>query len=87
MYAPDLHNSGAFIINFQETQFAPNIGLNIGSGSGFVQRRRTTNALQEDKNRYCNGTCYNIYFIGTFRNQLLLFLSKTQFFGTLRFSN
>jgi hypothetical protein len=82
-----LHNSRAFIINFQETQFAPNIGLNMGSGSGFVQRRRTTKDLQEDKNPYCNRTCCNISCTGAFTNQLLLFLPKTQFFGILYITN
>jgi hypothetical protein len=47
-----LHNSFAFIINFQETQSAPDIGLNNGSGSSFVQSRGTSSALQEDKNPY-----------------------------------
>ena len=82
-----LHYSCAFVINFQEKEFDPYIGLNIGSGSSFVQRRGTSNALQEDKNTYCNGTCYNICFTTAFTNQPHLFLYKTQFFGILCFTN
>jgi hypothetical protein len=78
-----LHDSRTVIINFQETQFAPNIGPNMGSGSRFIQRRRTTKNLQEDKNPYYNWNIGTISCDLTYTNQLLLFLSQEQFFGIL----
>jgi hypothetical protein len=79
-----LHKSRT-VVNFQETQFAPNIGLNIGSGSSLVQRRRTTKALLEDQTPYCKGTCFNTSCIGVTTYQHLLFFSPKDEYSVMEY--